>query len=191
MSYCEWCGNNPAVEKGSCPDCFHLLDGPLLPAKDAFDLIHGRWGTCCKGVILTTITHIRSPDTAGIPEGSNIDLSDAEVEERIDRSHLFIHPKYGDSNNGTMGVECGVNLYYGFARCYWIFDGGNTTESFEYGPEIPYSIGEERFFEAVEAVLGSAADEAESLGYAQCSECGDHYAADVGICCQCQEEPCN
>jgi hypothetical protein len=198
MGFCQWCGNNPPSEDGACTICnAHIRgDGKLTDAKEVFDLIASHYGVCCKGIVPNKKTvHKRFPDASLIreilwmdqPEPTMKALLMSPIHELIDASHLFIHPKGGESHTKNTAVECGVALYYSYARCYWIYDSDRAgfCDSHEYGPEIPYSLGEKAFMAMVSLVLNLAAKVAEDNGVRSCPNCGDHYYEESP--CDCQE----
>lgn len=111
--------------------------------------------------------------------------------ELTNTSHLFIHPKGGEDHTDNTAVECGVSLYHSHARCYYIYDSDRAgfCDSYEYGPEIPYSMGEEAFMAMVSLVLNKAAKVAEDRGVRSCPHCGDHYNEEDQCDCQEDDEP--
>ena len=198
MGFCKWCGNNPpSSEDGACSVCRPRIsdNGDLAPAKEVFDLIASHYGVCCQGIITKTDSRKRFPDASLLQEilGTNKGLMKAmlasPIYDFVNVSHLFIHPKGGESSTANTTVECGVSLYHGHARCYWIFDSDRAAycDSHEYGPEIPYSLGEEMFMKVVSVVLDKAATAAENQGVLSCKHCGDHYHEESPCDCQTAE----
>ena len=198
MGFCKWCGNNPPSEDGACSICHkHLTgDGNLVAAKEVFDIIASHYGVCCQGLVTKAGSNKRFPDASLLRDILGTDyLSDivkgllkSPIYDLVDTSHLFIHPKGGESHTDDTSVECGVSLYHSHARCYWIFDSDRAgyCDSTQYGPEIPYSLGEEMFMKVVSLVLDNAAKVAEYNGVRSCQHCGDHYHEDSP--CDCQED---
>jgi hypothetical protein len=191
--YCNWCGNvEVKLDEPVCETCRATLEGPLLAASAAYHLIAGHYGVCCSGIVIEKDHRLeRAPQVESdieLAEGVLATLRGAGIIENIDASHLYIHPKDGENHNDTTAVECGVNLYVSYARCYWIFDSDRAgfSEGREYGPEISYQLGTEQFMEAVKAVLNQAANAASACGIVSCEHCGDHYHEDIP--CDCREE---
>jgi hypothetical protein len=193
MIYCKWCGNNGVNEDDMvCEECQALLKGRLESAMDAFTLIADHYGVCCRGIRIHSRTSDRPAEEPRfqlvLPDNLLKKLTEARITEVVDASCLYVHPKGGEASNATTSVECGVNLYSGFARCYWIFDSDRASfsEGREYGPEISYQLGGEDFMKAVDAVLDQAAEYAAECGVMSCQHCGDHYHEDFP--CDCQKE---
>ena len=194
MMYCNWCRNvEVKPDEPVCEACKATLEGVLLAALEAYQLIASHHSVCCSGIVIQKDDHYleRPAQIKGdieLAENVLTSLRGAEVIEHIDASHLYVHPKNGDSHNDTTTVECGVNLYFSHARCYWIFDSDRAgmSEGREYGPEISYQLGADRFMEIVDIVLNQAANAASACGVMSCKHCGDHYHEDVP--CGCLEE---
>jgi hypothetical protein len=201
MSYCKWCGNNPPSEDGACTVCNKLLtdNGALVDAKEVFDLLAGHYGVCCQGLVLKTESHKRFPNASLLreilwtdqPEPTMKALLMSPIYELTNTSHLFIHPKGGADHTDNTVVECGVSLYHSHARCYYIYDSDRAgfCDSYEYGPEIPYSLGENAFMAMVSLVLNKAAKVAEDRGVRSCRHCGDHHNEEDQCDCQEDDEP--
>lgn len=193
--YCKWCGNNSVNDDAvPCEVCSALITNHLEAALDAFTLLADSHGICCRGLV-TKYSHLERNASMNneveLAESIVTDLKNTKVFEHVDASHLFIHPKDGENHNDTTTVECGVNLYPGYARCYWIFDSDRAgcSEGREYGPEISYQLGAERFLEIVCAVLDQAANAASACGVVSCEHCGDHHHEDCP--CDCQDNKTN
>lgn len=197
MSYCKFCGNNPPTHDDVCDNCHKMIsgDGVLCAAKDAFDFILERNSLCCCGIVVKRVIRERPsereellglPDTLNLPEHVMKAILTTDIMEYVDVSHLFLHPKHCDCSTEVVEVECGINLYAGHARCYWIFDNDRAgfCEGREYGPEIPYSLGEDNFYNAIFAVLNQAAKYAEDCGVRSCPHCGDHHHEDFPCTCR-------
>lgn len=190
MIYCKWCGNNSVNDdEQPCEVCKALLTNHLEPALDAFKLIADHYGICCRGLVTrySRLERAASVDCEiNLAADVTADLANAKISECVDASHLYIHPKGGEDSNNTVTVECGVNLYPGYARCYWIFDSDRSgfSEGREYGPEISYCLGAEQFMKILDAVLNQAANAASTCGVVSCPHCGDHHHEDYPCDCQ-------
>jgi hypothetical protein len=191
--YCKFCRNVEVTpDEPVCEKCKPILDGPLIAAMDALNLIGDHYRICCQGIKIDQETKDRPADDGDLqfplPPALRDDVVNVRVTEIVNSSHLYVHPKDFESTDGQTTVECGVTLYVGHARCYWIFDSdrAGVSESREYGPEISYQLGAENFLAAVDAVLHQGALYAAECGIVSCPHCGDHHHESMD--CDCQEE---
>jgi hypothetical protein len=199
-AYCAWCGNvkiqiNHDTDKWDqpCPSCQKLLD-QMPAAKIAFDLLRNEWTTCCAGITVSSSSRPRPLDldcaSPQILALISKEIQNFPIRDRVDTTHIHFHSKYGDSaypqevedGEAQTCVECGINLYDSHAQAYYIIDTDHCVESFAYGPEIPYGLGEEGFLKVASLILNEAAEAAQNDGWLSCEKCGYNH--------QC-ESPCD